>query len=47
MMTVNKRFQKKNEKTGNGYRANVAEFDLVMQVWILFSPYYVVLMTEA
>lgn len=26
----------KNEKADNGYRANVAEFDLVMQVWICF-----------
>jgi hypothetical protein len=26
----------RNEKTTNGYQPNVAEFDLVMQVWIFF-----------
>ncbi|XP_020395732.1 nicastrin [Zea mays] len=31
VQTLFKRFQKKIEKTGNGYKSNVAEFNLVMQ----------------
>jgi hypothetical protein len=26
----------RNKKTTNGYQPNVAEFDMVMQVWIFF-----------